>query len=275
MPDVVVVGGGDARDASLVDHARRQGWTVGTWGFRVPGATAVSAEDVPCGASLIGPLTGIDGEGWAAVQDGRIRIPPSLFTRMGPKSRLAAGVVGERFRRLAEAEGIAVISYRTSEFFLWHNAALTAEAALAEAIGATGFGLMGRPMAVLGYGRVGEHLALRLHRLGSRVLVLEADPTRRARAKSHLGVAAPLTPMAMGAVDIVFNTIPHPVITPDWERVLADAIVFELASPPGGVAPEVDLAAIKVRPLPGLPGKAAPKRAAEIIWETIWPVDRR
>lgn len=275
MPDLVVIGGADARDAHLVEHAQKLGWTVSTWGFRLPGVTAVTANDIPVGASVIGPVSGIDGYGWADTEDGRVRITPGVLARMGSTSRLAAGVVAEPLRRVAETEGITVVGYRTAESFAWQNAALTAEAAIAEAIGASGFGLMGRPMVVLGYGRVGEHLALRLYRLGCRVRVLEADPVRRARAQSHLGIASPLTAEAVTAADIVFNTIPHPVITPAWERVLADAIVFELASPPGGVAPEVDLATVKVRPLPGLPGKTAPKRAAEIIWETVWPVDSR
>jgi dipicolinate synthase subunit A len=267
----LVVVGADDRDRCLIDFARRSGWEVSTWGLSDAGTHELEADgrDYPRSAWLIAPVSGIDDRGRIAAEHGMIELGETVLQAIAPDGQVAAGQVAETFRRRAETLGIRVVSYRQSESFAWQNAVLTAEGAIQAAIGATGYGLSGRPMAVLGYGRVGRSLAIRLQRLGSRVRILDENPASRGEALSLNMEVSAISADAVDGVDIVFNTIPHPVITREWESMLMDRFVFELASAPGGAAPEGDRTKLALRILPGIPGKIAPRRAAEIIWQTI------
>lgn len=258
---VVIVG--DARDRYVAEVAASQGWWVKTWSVG-----DVDPTDL-FDASLFCPVTGIDAEGRMLLPDGELRIDASHIRRLSGQGFLAAGLVADPIVRIAKDFGIRVVSYRESEYFAWHNAVLTAEGALQAAISASGKGLLGRPIAVLGFGRVGRSLAHRLSLLGAEVHVLDQEASHRASASSQGLIAHAIDPIHLGSIDMLFNTIPYPVITRMWERLLMDVPIFELASAPGGVAPEVDRAKLSLHVLSGLPGKTAPIRAAEIAWESV------
>lgn len=266
----LVVAGLDARDMHLAVLARQQGFQVWTWGMAVDGLPDVGEHGFPVGASLVGPVTGIDPQG-AMVTRQLVEavIDDAVLTTMDEAGFLAAGVVGESVRVKAAARGMRVVEYRDSEYFAWQNAVLTVEGALQPAISASGYGLFNRPIGVIGYGRVGRLLCQRLQCFGAILTVFDGDRRHRAQSMAQGFTTYSLFPPEFDHLDLLFNTIPFPVITPAWERLLTDTVVFELASHPGGVAPEVDRTRLSLRSLPGLPGLVAPRRAAEIIWETI------
>ncbi len=263
----LVIVGDDPRDDYVAELAASTGWTVDLW-------TDATASSFPDGASLLGPLSGIDALGQMITRRGVIRLDPAILTKMAG-GVCAAGLVAPSVRRLAESLGIHVVSYRDSEAFAWKNAVLTADGAIQVAIGASGYGIFQRPVGILGYGRVGRTLARRLALLGAQVSVWDREPMHRAEAESQGLPAYPLSPDRSVTIDMLFNTIPHPVITREWERQLMDVLIFDLASAPGGVAPEVDRAKLSLTVLAGIPGQVAPKRAAEIVWETVMAIDSR
>ncbi len=272
----LVVAGVDARDRHLATMALNAGWAVWSWGVAVDGVAELTGPDsYPEGAFLLGPVAGIDDHGHIPTAHGCVRVDGDILRRIGAGGWLAAGHIPTPLATRARSLGIRTLSYLQSEELAWQNAVLTAEGAIREAIAASGYGLWARPMVVLGYGRVGSALSHRLRRLDARVRVLDADEVHRAQARSFGMEVYDIDPARAVGADMVFNTIPYPVITRDWERVLMDAVVFELASRPGGVAPEVDRSKVSVRPLPGIPGQVAPKRAAQIIWETVWTIGSR
>ncbi len=272
----LVVAGGDARDRQVAILALKAGWAVWSWGFALDAMEELTAPDsYPEGAVLLGPVAGIDEDGHIATANGCLHVSCDILRRIGSGGWVAAGKLSAPMVACARSLGIQTLSYLQAEEFAWQNAVLTAEGAIGEAIGASGYGLYARPMVVLGYGRVGSVLSHRLRRLDAEVRVLDADAVHRAQARSFGMAVHDIDPACASGADLVFNTIPYPVITRDWERVLMDTVVFELASPPGGVAPEVDRSKVSVRPLPGIPGRVAPKRAAQIIWETVWPIGSR
>jgi dipicolinate synthase subunit A len=262
----LVVVPGDARDREVARIAEASGWLVTLWESGTHSAS-VDASQLE-GAWLLAPISGIDAEGCMHAEAGLVTLPRRWYVSLAG-GRIMAGLVDPAVRDQAEGHGIHVISYRESERFLWQNAVVTAEGAVAYAVRATGYGLFQRPVAVLGFGRVGRLLAQRLRALGAQVRVLDREADHRAQAQAEGLSALPLLPEGLGSIEILFNTIPYPVITREWERLLMDVCVFELASTPGGVAPEVDCAKLSLVRLPGLPGKIAPKRAAEIVWETV------
>lgn len=268
----LVIVGSDSRDQQVAKIAEREGWTVQFASAVVTQGPGDLASSFPEGASLLGPVMGIDDDGRIQTEHGVLRLDDEVLEKM-IGGVCAAGIVAPSVRRRAEGLGIRVVSYRESEAFSWQNAVLTAEGAIQATIGASGYGVYRRPIGILGYGRVGQALARRLSLLGAKVRVFDEELSHRAQAESEGISAYPIAPEAVGRIDLLFNTIPHPVITQEWERPLQDVLIFELASAPGGMAAEVDRAKLALAVLSGLPGKIAPMRAAEIIWETVMAVD--
>lgn len=72
---------------------------------------------------------------------------------------------------MAEAKELRLLFYAKSEAFLERNAALSAEGALAQAMGRTERALMDMAVLVTGYGRFARALARRLGALGAEVWV--------------------------------------------------------------------------------------------------------
>lgn len=268
----VVVAGGDTRDSWLGQMLVDRGYHVRTWGIRVPGIAPFALTEGPPPDVLIGPMTGIGDDGWMQTVEGRIRLSDELLVRMGPASLLAAGLIGPMVVRRCEEIGIQTVQYRLQSSFMWLNAVPTAEGAIAAAIGKSGRTLFGRPIGVIGLGRVGLVLADRLSRYGARPVVFERAAEKRALAQAmgHRAYALDLDTLPL--LDGVFNTAPAPVLGPEWFGPDGPDWVIDLASLPGGLVPELRGAPFiqdRYQQILSIPGKVAPMRAAEIIWETL------
>ena len=133
--------------------------------------------------------------------------------------------------------------------------------------------LAGSPVLVLGFGRVGQALAIRLAALGARVTLAARSPAQRAHAQSLGMTAVPLTrlPALAPGFDTVVNTVPAPVLT---REVLAQlppsALIVDLASRPGGTdfaaAAQLGHTALHALRLPAL---CAPDSAGEAVAQTV------
>ena len=161
--------------------------------------------------------------------------------------------------------------YARSETYLIANAALTAEAAAA-LIGRER-PLPGARVLVLGWGRVGSLTARALQSAGASVTAAARRPESRAWAEAAGCAAADIEELGdiLGGFDVIVNTIPAPVITRELAaRTGENALLVELASAPGGIDAEaVRELGRRYLPAPGLPGKYAPARAAEIIKNAV------
>jgi len=169
-------------------------------------------------------------------------------------------------------QGIQAIQYRLKSTFMWLNAVPTAEGAMAAAIARSGRTVFGRPIGVMGFGRVGLVLADRLSRYGARVTIFDRAAEKRAMARA-LGLdALSLEPDPRPRLDGLFNTIPVPVLDASWFSADGPRWIVDLASLPGGLWPECREQAMnsgRYEQILSIPGKVAPIRAAEIIWETL------
>lgn len=76
--------------------------------------------------------------------------------------------------------------------------------------------------------------------------------------------------------EIIFNTVPAPLLTGEILRALTPScIVIDLASMPGGVAPDaVPPTGCRVIHALSLPGKVAPRTAAAAIYATVTAILR-
>ncbi|MDI3298151.1 MAG: NAD(P)-dependent oxidoreductase [Bacillota bacterium] len=162
--------------------------------------------------------------------------------------------------------------------FAWLNAVPTAEGALVAAAERLERTIRGARALVLGYGRTGRTLARLLAALGARTLVLARSASARAEARADGHEAAPVEALAAAAAegaDLLFNTVPAPLLGPELFAVRPGLPVLDLASAPGGLHP-----ALRERPpggyrlLPALPERYAPASAGEALAEVVLEVLR-
>ena len=153
------------------------------------------------------------------------------------------------------------------------NSVPTAEGAIAVAMKALDITLHGAKTAVIGFGRVGKALSMRLRALGADVCVFARNrgDTALAETMGMRGAQISALETMLKEADCVFNTVPHILL--DGARLAAlrpGVPVIELASAPGGAdAEEAKRLGVNLIPAPALPGKCAPVTAGAIIGRAI------
>ena len=275
----IAVLGGDERSRLLARRLREKGLRVSAAALAAEGVPALKWESALARPVVLlpTPLTK-DGETLFAPDAGD-KIPlAALLEGTRPGVRLLGGGIPEGFRRAAEAKGCIVYDLLAGEAVARANAIPTAEGALALAMDNSGVTLHGSRCIVVGSGRCGRALALRLRALGARVTLTARR--RRHHLWAFLHGLRPLDTAALAGAargcDFLFNTVPAPVVGAEVLAALpAEALAIELASGAAGV----DLAAAKAlgrRALyaPGLPGKVAPVTAAAILFGAVTAILR-
>lgn len=166
------------------------------------------------------------------------------------------------------------IDYYNDEFQIL-NALPSAEGAVGVALREMPITLSGSRCFIVGYGRIGKLLALKLQLLGANVTVGARKPSDLAFATSHgyqtLSISDGIPCRPLSSFDAIFNTAP--ICLFDRERLLSmnkETLYFELASAPYGVdfatAEELGLRIICAE---SLPGKYSPISAGIILAESV------
>lgn len=163
------------------------------------------------------------------------------------------------------------IDYGANDGYALLNAVPTAEGAIKIAIEETDFTLHSSNALVIGYGRVGKILADRLQKMGCRVTVsarkFKDFSMLEALGFGYINTAELKTTKA--DYDIIFNTVDFKVIDDvNWKDCKCKLAV-DLSSKGGFDIESANLAGVKAIFAAGLPGKTAPKTAAEILFKTI------
>lgn len=162
--------------------------------------------------------------------------------------------------------------YRREELAVG-NAIPTAEGAVGIAIREYPGTINGAKCLITGFGRIGKNLAIILRGMGAEVFCAARKKADLMQMRAF-GVQ-PLTYREISRrFDLIFNTVPAKVLTsPVLMQQTRDTLIIELASAPGGTdlkrAEELHLHVIDA---PSLPGRVAPKTAAEYIKEAVYNI---
>lgn len=171
---------------------------------------------------------------------------------------------------------LRVIDYYAREELTLLNAIPTAEGAIQLAMERMPTTIHNARIWILGFGRVGQALAVRLHALGAKVCILARNPAQRALARSLGLEAEPIRGMGewLHCPHLVVNTVPAPLLGVEELSALREgAWVMDLASEPGGVDhPAAQALGVPVVWARGLPGKVAPHTAAEYLKDTVYHI---
>ena len=243
--------GTDARQAAAARALARAGYAVG------------GAEQVALADYILLPLP-LD----------EARTPLAELLRAAKPGALAlGGRVSAQAAEIAREASVELIDYFAREELTVYNAIPTAEGCIGILLAKRIRTLWGANLLVLGFGPVGQALAVRLAALGSTVTVTARRPAQRAMAES-LGLrAVPLTGLEglLPAFDTVVNTIPAQVLTaPALACLRPESLVVDLASKPGGTdfaaAQRLGHRAIHALSLPAV---CAPETAGEAVVRTV------
>lgn len=274
--------GGDRREVVLCAALARCGAAVTAAGYpelpELAGVRRVAtvAEAVRGAQVLLAPMSNTDEEGRIrdVLEPGvTLRLDAEGLAGVAPGTPLLIGFARRRVRDLAARFGLRLVELGNLDHIAILNSIPTAEGALMLAFQEMPVTLHGSVCCVLGFGRCGITLARDLHALGARTVVVARNPAQLARAE-EMGLAVrrfeQLAEAAREA-DCVFNTVPAMILDRRvMERMRPEALIIDLASPPGGTdfasAAELGIKAILA---PGLPGKVAPRTAGEILARTV------
>lgn len=191
-------------------------------------------------------------------------IPPGTLT--------LAGSVPFWVHARAVQSNLRMIDYLTRDELAIRNAIPTCEGALQLAMEQTDHTISHARCLVIGCGRIGAMLARMLQALGARVTVSARTPRDFARIEAAGMEHLDTRHLAghLSGFELIFNTVPAPVLGIPELNGLTQSLVIDLASAPGGIVPDAALpAGCRVLHALSLPGKVAPRSAAYAIYQTI------
>lgn len=188
--------------------------------------------------------------------DGRIKGGGSLealLWQLPPDVTVIGGGLSQP--ELAEYKTIDLLQ---DPAYVADNAAITAYCAIELAAQKLPVVWQDCPVLVIGWGRIGKHLARLLERLGAKVTVAARKETDRALLQSMGYVAQDIPQIDPREYSLVFNTVPE-MLLPGCP---GNAVKIDLASQPGIGGSDVIWAR-------GLPGLYAPESSGALIARTV------
>ncbi|HLT58382.1 MAG TPA: dipicolinate synthase subunit DpsA [Limnochordales bacterium] len=273
----LAVVGGDRREVELVRALAAAGAQVRVVGLPVAQAAGVErvsslAQAVAGARAVVAPMAGTDEAGRVAapLEPGAdLRLDEAFMAQLGPRVPLFVGTLKPVVAQAAARHRVRVVELAAVEEIAIANSVPTAEGAVQIAMKRLPVTIHGCAALVIGFGRCGMTLARLLAAMGARVGVAARGAAELARAEA-MGLSPwpwPELPLAVAEQDVVFNTVPAPVLgRAVLERTRPDVLVVDIASAPGGTdfAAARDLGRAAVLAL-GLPGRVAPVTAGRIL----------
>ncbi len=205
-------------------------------------------------------------------QDGKIdkKILENLYTK---KIKFFGGNIAQRIKEDSNWEAY---DFLKDEEFSILNTIPTAEGAITLAMQMTNYVISESNVLVLGYGRVGKTLCMKLKGLNAHVYTMTKKDEDL--AWSEVYGCIPVKPEKIKEnickMDIIFNTIPEKIITKEILMLLnRETLIIDVSSAPGGVDYEAaNKMKIKAILYNQIPGKFAPDACAEYMKRFIYKI---
>lgn len=275
--------GGDARIIEVIKYAYELDASIVLIGFdqlESPFPDLEKAELTPevfrDVDAVVLPVTGMDDAGRveaAYTPDGELELDESHFHAMPRHVQIFTGIARKRLADICQRDGLRLIKLMELDEVAIHNSVPSAEGAIQMAMENTDITVHGSRSVVLGFGRCGITLARMLYGIGANVSVCARKESDLARIQEMNLKPYPLQEIhkAVQTADIIFNTIPAPVLTAEvLAKVPKSCVIIDIASKPGGTDFRyAEKRGIKALLAPGLPGIVAPKTAGRILAKTL------
>lgn len=272
--------GGDLRQVELAKLLTDDGHWVQTYAMEHrPSPSPLSGSDTLQGIDAADcvilplPLCAEDGILNAPLSGRKVSVR-SVLDQLRPGQFLCAGRVSVPVAQYAKSKNLTILDYFQREELAVMNAVPTVEGALQIAMEELPTTLFGTRVLVIGFGRLGRLLALRLRALGAKVTVSARKYADLAWIEAY-GCCSEHTDQLdgwLGGYGLVINTVPALILDRARLHDLDEgALVIDLASRPGGVDyPAAAELGVKALHALSLPGKVAPATSGKIIRDTIY-----
>jgi len=271
--------GGDAREVILAERLESLGARVKAVGVPFPLEKSCRGieicRDISEGLegvqAVILPVPGINdrGELYAVLPGRPLILSVELLSCLPAGTPVLVGVARRILKEMIDRCNLRLIELMSLDEVAILNSIPSAEGAVQLAMENSGITIHGSSSLVLGFGRTAITLARLLGAMGSRTTVVARNPAHRARAVEMGLGAVDFSQLGNAAAnaDFVYNTVPAMILDKGaLDRVSPEALIIDLASPPGGTDfQEAQRLGIKAILAPGLPGKVAPKTAGKIL----------
>lgn len=277
----VVVVGGDSRQRAVAKLFSENN-TVYTMGIEVSGVQQTSIENlaldgVRCDYIVLPmPITIDNVYVYCPLSREQIKLDDVVALAHNTTS-IYGGKINRYTEQVIEKQQLWYMDYLDREDLSILNAIPTAEGAVQIAMEELQTTIYDTKCLIVGYGRIGKVLARYMSCLGADVTVSarKSEDIAWIKANGYRAVQTKEISQEVDGVDIIFNTVPHMVITQEiMELMNVETRVVDLASKPGGVDFEyANKKGIKTIWALALPGKVAPYSAGKIIFDTITQVE--
>ncbi|MBX6394307.1 MAG: dipicolinate synthase subunit DpsA [Alicyclobacillaceae bacterium] len=274
--------GGDARILEVIRYAVELDATAVLIGFDRLEAELVGTEKADLAPdvlravdALVLPVAGLDEDGYAdsGYSAARIRILDEHFSALPRSCQVFTGIAGPYLEQMCRRHGVTLVKLFDLDEVAILNSIPTAEGAIQMAMENTDITIHGSRSVVLGFGRCGITLARTLAAMGARVKVGARKPADLARVQEMglLGFSLEELADQVEDADLIFNTIPAPVLTAEvLARIPRGCLIIDIASKPGGTDFRyAQRRGIRALLAPSLPGIVAPKTAGQILAKTL------
>ena len=279
-PYQVTVIGGDARQIEVARALSGFYRKVGVFGHPAPDLpdSVELVSDLPRAIAdskiIILPISGMNDGGLVrSYQVDEFIDFGRYFQLLTAKTLLVTGRLPLKWLQIAAEMRVDVLQYAEDDEIAVLNSIPTAEGAVQIAMEELPITIHGSTVVVIGFGRVGTTTARVFKSLGARVIV-----SARRRALLARAIELSLDTVyqrdlvtVLPSADIIINTVPVQVLgEEELAKVRPEALIIDLASPPGGTDfEEAKRLKLKAILAPGLPGKVAPKTAGIILASAI------
>ncbi len=280
MYDIAILGG-DIRQAYMVSMFRKANLSVITYGLTHPMIQDICVQGTTLKETIASSMTLVSAIPFS--KDG-ITIPAltsasdmtvECFTSSVSRGQmLFAGMISSKVKSYCLQNQIKYYDFMEDDCIAIANGIATAEGAIMEAIMKSSGNLHGSKCLVLGFGRCGKTLAVKLKGLDAKVTIAARNEVDLSLASALGFHSIPLNKLKdwIGSYSYIFNSIPALVLDSFLlSKLSKETVIIDIASAPGGLdyqkAKELGLNASLCL---GIPGKVSPKASAQILADTVF-----
>ena len=273
--DFAVIGG-DLRSEYIVSNLIELGFSVIVYGLNIPYGLAncsigSSLADVMNSASiLITPIPFTVDKIHIKSQNNPDDLTIENFiNNLNSNHSIYGGSFSLDLVSYFEKNSIYYFDFMKKEEIILYNSIATAEGAIAEAIKKSKVNIHDSSCLVLGFGRCGKTLAIKLSCLCQKVNVAIRSPISIIDARVHGLTTIEFKDLEkqIGDYDFIFNTVPDLILCDQLlDKTKQDVTIIDIASSPGGVDYQyAKIKGINASLCLGLPGRYAPKSSASYL----------
>lgn len=196
-----------------------------------------------------------------------------MFDALKNKTVITGNITKEIEQYIDSANNLKIVDVMKLEELTVLNAIPTAEGAIQIAMERSNITLHNSNCLILGFGRIGKVLSKMLNGIGANVFCEARKEQDLSWITSYGYNPIHLNNLSeeLNKFDFIFNTVPSTILDKEMLKLVnKDCMLIDLASKPGGIDfEEAEKLKLKCIWALALPGKVAPKTAAEYIYYVL------